>query len=123
MKYLKRYLNIKSAVVFILIPVVLLFVFSGIKTLIGIYTGGNNYDTVYTENDNSIDIEIDSSDFLIPESITSLSEFSWIPYRGVKDNWSQKEVDRFWIKPEIIINETFTKKNIDNMNNIFESIP
>ncbi len=67
-------------------------------------------DSVSYKNNDLIEIDIELSDFLIPEEITSLDKFSWVPYRSPRKKWSREEIDEFWINPEETVREAAEKK-------------
>ncbi len=123
MEYLRKFFNIKNGVILLLS---ILSVFSGfliVRHFSSLSDGGEGYHEEVSVSAEDTDIEIDISDFLIPESIASAAELNWVPYRGVEDIWSQEEVDRFWKAPEVIIYETFSKKNRESIEKIFEDVP
>lgn len=124
-RYIKNHINLKTAVLIILIPVLLAGLFAGIRfaPFWSTFTSGSNDEMQLTDKTDSFNIEIDISDFIFPEAITNLDKFNWVPYRGIKEKWSSEDVEKFWIKPEIIINEEASEKNRENMKKLFESIP
>ena len=123
MFFFRKYFSKKIITALILIPVFAVIVFTGVKITSSKFR--NNYDVNETviKDEDSFDIEIEMSDFLIPEEITSAEEFRWVPFRGVKEKWSQEDAEEFWIKPETTVRETAAEKNRRNIDNIFESVP
>ena len=120
LSFFKRYISVKTAVVSLAVLIAAALLFTGFRIIPGILEkdhAGN------ADNEDLVEIDIDISDFRIPEEITSLDEFKWEPYRGVREKWDEEDAAEFWIPPEETVRKAAEEKNDRFINELFESVP
>ncbi len=120
--FFKGVFSLKTALGVLAVLLLIAFVAAGIR-IIPRLAGSDVKSIVKSSENDLIEIDIDMSDFIIPEEIRSLDEFKWVPYRGVKDKWDQEDVDEFWISPEETVRQAAEEKNRKHIEELFESIP
>ena len=123
LSFLKNYISAKTAAVFLIVLLIAAAVFAGMKIIPHMFKKDTASVSEQADNDDLLEIDIDISDFLIPEEIRTLDEFKWVPYRGVKEKWSDEDVQEFWIPPEDTVREAAEEKNEKHIKELFESVP
>ena len=123
LSFLKRYISVKTAALSLAVLIAAWLLFAGLRIIPGMSGKDNPDNAAEADNEDLVEIDIDISDFRVPEEITSLDEFNWVPYRGVKEKWSDEDAREFWIPPEETVRKTAEEKNDKYINELFESVP
>ena len=123
LSFLRNYISVKTAAVLLIVLLASGALFAVLKIIPETVEKDPLSDSVKADDNDLVEIDIDISDFLIPEEIRSLGEFKWVPYRGVKEKWSDEDVKEFWISPEETVREIAEEKNEKSINELFESVP
>ena len=118
---LRKFISPKAAASVLAVLIILSAVVAGAKLIPALMNSGD--DSVSYKKDDLVEIDIELSDFLIPEEIRSLDKFSWVPFRAPRKKWSREEIDEFWINPEETVRKAAEEKNKKHIESLFESIP
>ncbi len=122
LSFLKHYISGRTALIALAAVIGVSALVAGIRIIPPLFSGSGKTEKAMPPDD-LVEIEIDISDFLIPEDIKSIEEFRWVPYRGMKKKWSREDAEEFWINPEETVRKAAGERNRKHMEELFESIP